>query len=84
MDEDTQRTAVNLRDRRRAVRAELDIWEKEITTCSRLGYLPVTCSTLLVPLKSSIPETIFSAFREAAMNALQLQLLEIEKEFSEL
>ena len=84
MDENTLRTAINLRDNRRAICAELAIWEKEITSCSRLGYSPVGCSELVVKLKSLIPETIFSAFREAAMNALKLRLAEIEKEFSEL
>lgn len=84
MDEDTLLTAMRLRDKRRAICAELDIWEKEITSCSRLGYRPAGCSELVVKLKSLIPEAVFMSFRDAAMNALKLQLLEIEKEFSEL
>ena len=84
MDENTLRTAMQLQDKLRAVRVELALWEKEITSCSRLGYRPAGYSELVLKLKSLIPEAVFMSFRDAAMNALKLQLLEIEKEFSEL
>ena len=85
MTEAQYRAVENLKCVQYRIKRELEIWEKELTNKSKLGYLEGGNDNFCpFKLKTSIPSEIFDAFRTASMNALNLRLVEIDKEIAEI
>jgi hypothetical protein len=84
MTEDQLQKAHVLKKEKQAIIIELDIWMKELTGAHKLGYLQSWNGDHAADLKTNIPDDLFLGFRAAAMNALNLRLIEIDKEFEQL
>lgn len=84
MDEQQYKTASKLQDEKRRIIRELKVWEEDLTSRIRLGYLQAWNNDHATKLDTNIPSELFNSFRSAAMNALKVRLSEIDKEFGEL
>jgi hypothetical protein len=69
---------------RREIVQELDIWEKELTSKNKLGYLQGWNSNHATELETHISDGVFDGFRCSAMDNLKLKLVAIDSEFNEI
>ncbi len=84
MTEDQLKQANELKEQRKKVVRELKIWEEELTSKWKLGYLQGWNKNHPVELNSSISDGVFNGFRCAAIDNLKLKLVCIDQEFSEI
>jgi hypothetical protein len=84
MTDEQYRKAGKMKDERHDIKRELEVWEKELTKPSKMGYLQGWNNLHPTELETKMPVEIFDACRTATMNALKLRLTEIESEFAEL
>lgn len=84
MDKDQFNKAKELCRQRTLINVELKIWEDELTSKSKLGYLQGWNNNHPSDLKTNISKGMFEGFRCAAMDNLKLKLVAIEKQFEAL
>ena len=84
MNEAQFEAAKKLKDEKHKIRKELEIWERELTNPSKLGYLAGWNNNHPTRLDTRIPADVFVGFRTASMNALRLRLVEIDQEFEKI
>ena len=73
-----------LREQRKQILRELEVWERELTKKSKLGYLQSWNNNHPAQLETNISDEIFTGFRCAAMDNLKLKLALVEQEFADL
>lgn len=84
MKTDTLKKANALQTEKEKIEYELDKWKTDILKVGDLGYNWPGRSfgqDHFVAIGGNVPESVFSAFRDAAMNALELRVIAIEKDF---
>ena len=84
MDDEQLKKANKLKSQKSKILDELKIWEKELTSANKLGYLQGWNSNHPVELETSMSAGIFDGFRCAAMDNLKLKLVAINKQFEEI
>lgn len=82
MTEDQLRFANKLMSERNKIKAELEVWEKELSDKSKMAYLQSWNNNHATKLDTKISADIFNGFRAASMNDLALQILEIDREIA--
>lgn len=83
MTEEQFKLAEKLRRESFEIKQELKIWAEGLRSIDQLAYLQSWNNNHATKLNTQIPHEIFDGFRVAAMNALQLRLMEITAEFAE-
>jgi len=84
MNDEQFKRATQLKNEKFNISKELEVWERELTKPSKLGYLQGWNNNHATELKTNIPVEVFDGFRLVSMNALKLRLTEIEQEFKEI
>lgn len=84
MDIETLSKANKLKEERNKIASELDIWERELTSPAKLGYLQGWNKNNPPELESNISKELFEGFRRSAINELKLRILVIDEEFDKL
>lgn len=84
MDNETLTKANKLKEERNKLARELEIWERELTSPEKLGYLQGWNKNNPSELESSISKELFAGFRRSAINELTLRIFAIDEEFGKL
>lgn len=84
MKEDQLEKANKLIALRRAIVRELKIWEEDLTSKNKLGYLQGWNRNHATELETNVSDGVFDEFRCSAMDNLKLKLVAIDSEFNEI
>ena len=76
--------AMELSDKIRSIKREIQLWGKEINRASDLAYRQSWNSDHATALNSNMDACVFVCFRAAVLDNLQTQLLNAESDFKKL
>lgn len=68
----------------KAIKIEIDIWDKELTSSSKLAYLQGWNGNHPADLKSNIDKRLFESFRVQCTDNLKLKTIELQKELEDI